>query len=193
LYAARASLVGGRTSRAWKPDRVTPILPLVQAALVDAEPAGGLGDAALLLGDHRNGLEVELHRVRHALGRHRCFPWSRKNSAFPLSTIPGEGQSWRTTGRAISGRRSRRCEETPTRSSTGRRAPARNAMRSSGSGGVGRRSPRHRRFDATADRTASVRHRPHDSQTAKSRLLTLINGRPEKQKKWDNITGYVYQ
>ncbi len=45
-----------------------------------------------------------------------------------------------------------------------------------------RRATHNRLFDAIADLKSSVRHSLRYFQTVKSRLLTLINGRPKKQK-----------
>jgi hypothetical protein len=50
------------------------LLPEAEEVLTDPEPASGLGDGELLVGDHPHGVELELGRVSLALTSHRWTP-----------------------------------------------------------------------------------------------------------------------
>src|SRR5205814_7725601 len=58
-------------------------LPVADQVLADAESSGGLGDGEPLVGDHAQGLELELAGV--GLAGHRCTPPSEST---PLTRTP---------------------------------------------------------------------------------------------------------
>src|SRR5690349_15805726 len=61
------------------------LLPQPEQVLPDAEPAGGLGDGALLLGRHAYGLDLKVGRVGLTRTSH---PWTPDAESTPLTPSP---------------------------------------------------------------------------------------------------------
>src|SRR5262245_19445442 len=78
----RQAAVSGEGVGALIPER---LLPQAEEVLPDPEPAGGLGDGELLIGDHPHGVELELGRVGLALTSHR---WTPRIESTPLTPCP---------------------------------------------------------------------------------------------------------